>query len=518
VIARLGWVLGVALFAVLVLGVRDYVIDDTFIHLQYAKHVREGHGLVFNVGDPVPGTTSPLWSLLLGWVPGVGIDPVLLSKLLSSFAGLAALLLFLRAAGGLLQQPAAVAAATVAWAVNAWMVRWTPCGMETSLAVLLVLLGWLVGRGSNQAAAGVSRRFLVGLIWGLASLVRPEAGILAAVYIVISAIWPSGLSGRPTVTDRLRALAAPAAGAALAVLPFLVYSYFLYGTPIPGTLAAKSSGGVGATVAAFRLLQSAKIVGAVCTVEVLAILLLLPGLKGVFRRGDAALHIASWAWLLLIPLGYAARGVPVISRYLLPLLPLIVLYAWFLLEQWKLSRPTVVRRVVFAAALIVSVALNLVVYTYRVVPHTREFTAGMERTLIPWGKWLGEHSDPDAVVATPDIGAIGFYSDRQVLDLGGLVSPDIVPLMQRMPYDEMVRSFAFRAAGQPEYLVDRGRGPARLVEESPYGEALRPLFMERTKSLAMAKPGAVDYTLYRIDWRSVEALEAQTDVASAASP
>jgi hypothetical protein len=513
----LGWILAVALFTVLVLGIRDYVIDDTYIHLQYAKHVREGHGLVFNIGDPVPGTTSPLWSLLLGWIPTLGLDLVFLSKLLSGLAGLATLLLFLRAASGFMVHRSTAVAATVAWAANAWMVRWTPSGMETSLAVFLVLLGWMVGRGSDEEPAGVRRRIAVGFIWGLAALARPEAGILVFLYTIISGLWPAGLSGRPGLGARFGALLAPAAGAAAALIPFFIYSYFLYGTPLPGTLAAKAAGGMSFAVASSQLMQSAKIVGAVCTIEALAILLLLPRITSAFRRGDAVLHLASWAWLLLVPIGYAVRGVPVISRYLLPLLPLIVLYAWFLLEQWKFSRPTMLRRAVLVAVLIISVSLNLVVYSYRVVPHTRQFTAGMERTLIPWGKWLGENTDPDILVATPDIGAIGYFSGRRVLDLGGLVSPDIVPLMQRMPYDDLVRTFAFRAAGHPHYLVDRGYGPARLIDESPYGEALRPIFMERTESLAMAKPGAVDYTLYRIDWRAVDALEAQTDVASAAS-
>jgi hypothetical protein len=512
-IRGLGWIIALAIFAGLALGIRDYVIDDTYIHLQYAKHVREGYGMVFNVGDPVPGTTSPLWSMLLGSVPTLGIDMVLLSKLLSGFFAVAALLLFYRAATGLLVRGTHVIAATIAWAANAWMVRWSPTGMETSLAALLVLLGWQVGRGSEEGGAGSGRRLAVGLIWGLGALVRPEAGILVFLYLVASVLWPEGPGFRAPFRSRLTAAGAALVGAVIALLPFFLYSYVTYGSLLPGTLAAKAAGGVNPAVALSRLIQSAKIVGAVCTVEVLAVVLLLPKLRAALHRGDAALHFATWAWVLLVPLGYAVRGVPVISRYLVPLLPFLVLYGWFALEQWRLDRDVTWRRVALASALVLSVFLNVAVYSYQVVPHANKFVAGMERTLIPWGKWLRENTDSNVVVATPDIGAIGYFSDRQVLDLGGLVSPKIVPLMQKMPYDDLVRSFAFRQAGRPEYLVDRGFGPARLVEESPFGMALRPIFSERTESLGITKPLPVDYTLYQIDWSAVESLESQTDVA-----
>ena len=42
------------------------------------------------------------------------------------------------------------------------------------------------------------------------------------------------------------------------------------------------------------------------------------------------------------------------------------------------------------------------------------------------GHWIAEHTSPDARVATNDIGAIGFFSRRYILDTEGLVTPDAV--------------------------------------------------------------------------------------------
>jgi hypothetical protein len=370
--------------------------------------------------------------------------------------------------------------------------------METALAVALVLAGWNLAWGDGHAG-GPGRRLRVGFVWGLATLARPEAGLLVALYAAASAFWPEGAPGAAPQRARVAAFVAVGAGAAVVLAPYAIFAALQYGTLLPSTLAAKGSGAHGLEVIARQLVLAGKVVGAVCAVEVAACVLLVARFRHLFRHGDSALHAAAWSWVILVPVVYAVRGLPVLSRYLLPTLPFVVLYGWWALEHFRLSGEGRFRRAVLAVALGLSVAVNVAVYRIQVVPHTSEFTAGMERTLIPWGKWLAAHTPHEALVATPDIGAIGYYSDRRVLDLGGLVTPGMVSLMDRLNYDELVKSFSFRLAGKPEYLVDRGTGPARLMAESRFGPSLSPIATARTQSLAMAKPGAVDYTLYRVN-------------------
>src|SRR3954452_8190151 len=62
-----GWWLalpaGAALAARLVTG--PHPIDDAYITFRYARNLAEGLGLVYNPGEWVLGTTTPLWALLL---------------------------------------------------------------------------------------------------------------------------------------------------------------------------------------------------------------------------------------------------------------------------------------------------------------------------------------------------------------------------------------------------------------------------------------------------------------------
>lgn len=510
-------ILALALFGAMVFAIRGYFIDDTFIHLQYAKHIRAGLGMVFNAGENVPGTTSPAWSALLGVLPLFGTDLLTASRAASALFGVASLVVFAAVASRLIGRRPEAAAAIVAWGVNAWMARWTPTGMESSLAVLLVLSGLWAGLAGGGTLSG-ARRASVGALWGLAALVRPEAGLLVVLAIGFLLLLGDGTAAGRLLAARLRH-AAPAALAALAVVaPYALYAGMAYGTLLPGTLAAKSAAGSDLGVAAVRLLQSAQVILAVVAVETACLVILAPRLRGLFAERAAPLHLAALAWCAAVPLVYAVRGVPVISRYLLPLLPFLVLYGWRALAGWRSARSGPYPRLVFGVAVAAALGINALVFLQRVVPHARDFTEGMHATLIPWGKWLGEHAPKDALVATPDIGAIGYYSDRRVLDLGGLVSPAIVPVMREVSYDEMVRSFAFRTAGRPGFLVDRGRRPRRLLDESAAGPALTVLFTARTQSLGVAQPGAVHYTLYRVDWEALDRLLGGDNVAGTPPP
>jgi hypothetical protein len=497
-----GLVLAVLLCAALAWPLRHYVTDDTFIHLQYARHLAHGEGFVFNPGERVYGSTSPLWVLLLADAIALGLDGLTAARLLGAAGLLASLLLWWWLMRRTVESPWLRVGSTLAWAGHAWLLRWSLSGMETPLAVALVLGGLCAFTarepwGERPAAAGV--------LWALAALARPECVLLLGLWAMLLVIEHGPRTG---LSRAVRGLWP----AALVYGGWLAFARGYFGTFWPNTLAAKAAGGVGF---AYQLEQLTRQGAIVATTDGVLVVVLLASLassaiRGARPRLQPAVRLLPWAWLIAVPAAYAVRGVPVLSRYLVPMLPVLGWLAWRALDR-ALRRPAgLARSGQLAGALVVALVLaqNLVVYERIVRPQVDSFSAGLERSLIPWGRWFDQHAEPDAVIAAPDIGALGYFGRRRVVDLAGLVTPEMVPILERMPLEDAVARFEFVRFARPEFVVDRAGRAWDLLRRSPWSAALVPLGHASLPNLGVARPGEAVYTFYRIDWAAYDSLAA----------
>ena len=105
---------------------------------------------------------------------------------------------------------------------------------------------------------------------------------------------------------------------------------------------------------------------------------------------------------------------------------------------------------------------------------------GMERAHIGLGKWLNAHSLPFATVAAGDIGAIGFWSRRNILDLDGLVDTHIAHLPGR--YGEK-RDPQYVLRQVPDFIVLRtsncAPGPNDVIPVMDQAVYLDPQFQSK---------------------------------------
>ena len=501
-VERVALALGLLLAMVLMWPLRGYVTDDTFIHLQYAKHLAEGHGLVFNVGEAVYGCTSPLWVALIADGMMLGFDGLTTARVLGLLATLASVALFLQLMRRTLRSPILRAAATVTWAGHAWMIRWSLSGMETPLAVALTLAGFVA---FTEGKHWGSRPVRTGTLWALAALTRPEAVFLLVLWAIFLVIDTQNRAG-------VRRLLAGLLPPVVIYGTWLLFARFYFDTFWPQTLSAKAVGGEQVAIRIDNLWRQLRIIGA--SDGVLAIAL---GVALVFGFGRLrperwiAQRMLPWVWVVAVPFLYLARGVPVLSRYLLPLLPVLAWLAWRTLERWWLGanpQPPALRRAALLGVLVAALALSANLYVYRtvVVPQVLTFSAGLEGSLVHWGRWFAQYAPPEARIATPDIGAIGYYSGRRVVDLAGLVTPEIVPLLAVEEQPEMIAQLRFASFTRPEYLIDRAPAPFDLLRRSPYAVALTPIGQASVPNLGIARPDSAVYSIYRIDWDAYDAM------------
>jgi hypothetical protein len=161
-------VLGIVITSLWYLGPNPvaFPMDDTYIHFVYAKNLVEHGQLMFNsTGETGVGTTSLLWVLLLALCYKFGVGMSLAAKIW----GITALIILglgvyslLRSALGPLQ--ALVSALLVV--LSGHLLWFSLSGMETTLFLALGVLALLAYRGKKWVWLGV--------LLGLIVLTRPE--------------------------------------------------------------------------------------------------------------------------------------------------------------------------------------------------------------------------------------------------------------------------------------------------------------------------------------------------------
>jgi len=81
--------------------------------------------------------------------------------------------------------------------------------------------------------------------------------------------------------------------------------------------------------------------------------------------------------------------------------------------------------------------------------------AVIESEMVCMAKWVNENIPAEAVIAAHDIGALGYFGERELVDLAGLVSPDVIPFIRN---EEALAEY-LNARGADYLLTLRGWYP-----------------------------------------------------------
>ncbi|HXU47300.1 MAG TPA: hypothetical protein VN783_17365 [Thermoanaerobaculia bacterium] len=393
-------------------------IDDFYITYRYALHLAQGQGFVFNLGEPVFGLTNPGFGLVLAGLrvlTGARIELLATVVFALGLLGIVICLVLDRArredrpevlAGGLLLASSAFV--------------WKAQGSEVSLALCLLL-----------ASAVLFGRlpFVAGLIGGFAVWVRPDAALGLAILCALLA------SHRKSIPWRW------ALGSALAILAGVGAAFWSFGTFIPTTFESKRSlagitGGSGFFDRGFwevGLGVWRQLTGR------LGFVLLFCGLLGlvrIFRRSGVAGRLLA-GYGLANALVYPALGVPFSIWYVFPFASAVFFGAaafgfgvWDWIREARATEKTgpILAGILALALLLTSLADSAAfdLRWWRGFADLPRQAAYREAAL-----WIRGHSAPRESIAFGEIGVIGYWSDRQVEDLMGLVTPRSLPFVAR---------------------------------------------------------------------------------------
>jgi hypothetical protein len=209
-----------ALLARLLPGERT--IDDAFITFRYVENLVAGRGFVYNPGERVLGTTTPLFTLLLTAeklvLPGARLPA--LARATNALAGALSVAILAWIGRHALGVPGLGLAAGLLWALSPMAVTFAIGGMETSVYVLLLL--------SALATYALGRSRWSALFCALATLTRPDALLLVGP-LFAHMTWM-----------RRRFPWQEAALYLALLLPWAAFATLYFGSPLPHSLIAKS--------------------------------------------------------------------------------------------------------------------------------------------------------------------------------------------------------------------------------------------------------------------------------------
>ncbi|MFA5356818.1 MAG: hypothetical protein WC301_05390 [Candidatus Omnitrophota bacterium] len=431
--------------------------DDFFITLRYSKNLAEGKGAVYNTGERVYGFTSPLEMLLLSFsylITGKSsyLPALWIYRLISIAAFIAAGILLLLSIpdNGKKKSPAAYLLAAL-YLLETKSIVFSASGMESAFTLLFIsLFIFLASRDllGNWIGCGIS--------WAGLLFARPDG----CVYIFCLSLGYLIFSATPRKKTFIALLKA-AFVCALLYLPWFIWAWSYYGSPIPNTVLAK------ARLIMFRPPLSILncIFGPVYIYfggwpiwinMFTASLGLLAAFYWTVPSKDRVGRALSFSFLLLY---IYYTFLPRYPWYYPPVaaISLIVLVnSVFTVKNSSKAAAAAISAAICAGMLYILLSTSLQLR----IQH-KEIEKGNRMEI---GLWLKENVLPGETVYLEPLGYIGYFSGSRMIDYPGLVSEKMVRLLRK---DKSINFYTAIPHFDPKWILLRPYETA-FMSKVPY--------------------------------------------------
>lgn len=429
--------------------------DDAYITYRYANNIAEGKGFVYNEGEKAQGTTTPLYTLVLALGAKIGFAPPHFSTVLETLGWIGIFLLVALLCAELKRPVVGVVALLILITDyhNIVLCR----GMEAPLytaCILLVL--YLIVKNHFLSAS-----FMLGILLTF----RIDATLLLPVFFL------SMYTRRPLVNSQTHSIERKTVilwlkCAVLFLIPVACwygFALFYFGSLLPNSVYAKiRQAHLGwPTYGQFIIRDYFHFTGVPILWGWFILIGFLLGLRKELKKLRPL-----WLWAALYCAVLCGTRAPHYPWYHTPLLAPIALMGGIATEavlQLTLYTVRNARTIRFHVLrysyriLVILITITLLYLVY--FPHI-VFAEGYvqhilcqspyldtEKGYVPIAAWINDHIPEDAVLASIEIGILGYFTNRQILDIAGLTTPKTLPYFGRQPIDVTLRRF------KPDYFA-----------------------------------------------------------------
>lgn len=406
-------------FSIKLFGI-GFPLDDSWIHQTYARNLIEYGGWFFIPGILSAGSTSPLWTLLL--TPGHLFQTDFFycwTFFISGLLFIGSSIVFQKLFELLIEKTT-----NFPWAgflfLFEWHLVWSAnSGMETVLFIFIILsVFYFLLRKVNK------NLWLLWILLGTVIFVRPDGITLLGPFLLINLI---NISKKYNYSRKNLGL-----GLLVVCIFLILYALFnmlLSGVVLPNTFFAKQ--------AEYQILYSKPLLQRFLELFLVSLtgsgILLLPGflyylyLSIKERKWDI---LSAYFWFFGYILIYAVR-LPATyqhGRYVIPTIPVYIMLS--VIGIYQFFHGSIMKRNLIKFGYKVSILAVLVIFFFLGGKAYAEDVAIIQSEMVETAIWINENLPSEAILAAHDIGALGFFAGRDIIDLAGLISPEVIPFIR----------------------------------------------------------------------------------------
>lgn len=404
---------------------RDYYVDDAYIGFRYLYNFLAGNGLVFNPGQRVEGITNIGWIAFLLPFAALSTPPVsakFLGGLLAVFTAIASFLIFRTVE----KKNASVVDSILPILIISQFdfLLFSLTGMETALlSALFCVIIYL--------ASFEQLRIVNAFLCSFAFLIHPESILIYPIMLAID-LGPGKNKWKKYIAPSI------VFGCALALYTCLRYTY--YSDVLPNTFYSKSRSVEGIVGAAYRFLNSTNSNIPAPFTGLFVLLFMAYGFitfwKSDRRMSAYVAAIASVGFIFCI---YAPRDWTNLGRYFAPYVPIgyVLLWRGIIDITTRLFREPLGSKAVFLiiiscfTVLLVSNIMETGFSLRSAVVNGNPGFILTSKNLVEPSLWIRDNLPNQSTIACFRIGALGYYSKKNVFDYKfGLTDKEVARLTE----------------------------------------------------------------------------------------
>lgn len=423
----------------------SFPLDDPWIHLTFAKNLAQYFSFSYFKNEMVTaGSTSPLYTLILAGMFLISSNEMMISYILGVLFFVLSSVSFYKLCRYEFDKEIIFALlCTGILIIDKWINFIAGSGMETTLFIFLLIISAYFYKTRNAVPLGITL--------GLILWTRPDGvAFIAAVildYILVRIYSKNELKLILFTAKEIRQIFFIFV---LITGLYFVMNYMLSGSILPNTYQAKITYYSPEFRSRWDFLKwevweyfktgsyYVILIGFLFSVGKF----LFDSYKKTYNQNAVYIFfILALVFIYWLKLPYAHR----FGRYMMPIIPFFILVGTIGFRDMA----RIINKYTTNALFAKSVFYILIGVTYFIgiknYDENRELYAVQSKYIydrqVRAALYLKKNTDENDVIATHDVGAIGFYSDRKIVDIAGLVTPELINKINDANYVDYMTNY-----------------------------------------------------------------------------